>query len=1564
MRTTQGFAQTATGLLVPLSAVERTERRVEQASRQMEQQTRRTAAALREKAKEAQVASQSVDDLLQTLGALGLVSGAERALRGITGTTREFGAIARQASLIAEDYTGALERQALAATEGIYGPIELAEAYRELGAAGAEVNEVLAAAPEILDFATAAMIDQADAAQAVIAAASSFRIPLTEASRITDAFAEAMNRTTLGGRDLVYALASIGPVAAIANQQLGETIAAVAALRNAGASAQDAATSVRSAMLHLANPTQEAAELIQYLGIQLYDAQGNMKQWSDIVAEFERALAPFNQQARNMILTTIFGSDGIRAMAASMQMGSDNLRRLARDLENAEGAASAMARTMGDTLDGALRRLAGNTQRAAIVFGQDLQPAIVSVVGFIDRLVAGFVHLDDATRGLIEVILGGAGLVVALASVARIIQLLVPGLTAAISLVGQARTAIVGLATGTQALSLSLGSVLGILGVVAGVLGVGYLAWKTYRTGMEQATLAGVEEARVLYNKAQRIRELTEELKTLAANTNPTAEEQARLRDVTEELARLAPLAAQGIDEQTGAITDLTKVLEGANAEMEKYIEQSESMAKAALAIAQIRLPQLEEELQQVDEEMAKLTRARDLGPEFARGQMLAEPRGPTIPGLSWLGSLLFGESEAKGLTQLRMLITGDPAKIEAEAAVQLTQLRQRAFQLKAEINELKEMQRVAEALLRGEDPSSGRSGGGGAQTTPATTGGRGLPPDFGRGRSGPSWLEQWRNSLQATLHTLAPYEQALARASGRLDILNAKQAYYLALLRDGKGGIELLIEAEKTRDEVVQALRQHQEELHRTNEAYRAMLVTLGQEQERLDALYAAGKISREDYAEASRRVREETERLNQAIARNSAAWWQDELAIAQAGETLEQVLDRMEQDVRQKFEEVMRKGREELEKFAKAVDDLFAKLDRTRDARGLQNVLADLRQAADTLRALASGGTLGPAPLFTGGDLGPAAKAAMAQADQLLQDILGGKYAPDTSTLLDLSKTSREQFLQALGDGLGRLDDLLRQAQELARPLADELKAIVAGLDQQIRGIQAVLDDFETTEAADRQAKAWEELNRALDALEGIRPEGWLPGPDDVRRLADEVQRLRLQDLGALEPEEFAQRLRENLGQLRHYSQVARNYLQSAADAIDAELRDIDRQIKAIDERLQRDLERLQAQLDALDRQERQDERLKAEEEYQKRRKALQDQITWLMLQGEEKHAFEIAALRRQLADEEAKWQEQLTKWQREDQRERIRQQMDALREQAEAEKQALEERRRMLLEQQVLLNRSLEALLEVIAGEQQGLMDLARQRQEDLRSLQQQAEEKYRTLEDILGDIRTYVDQELGEWRRLADERRKIEEDAWNNQETGIKAIMDRGITETLALMAEKDPLWLARGQSMMDALIQGIRSREQSLRDAIEDVNRALAELDAARMLLNEAPQDTGGRVTVDVPGFASGAVLFRPVAGLMALAERGPEAIAPLDWLADQIRELADRSVRQTLVATLAPVGVAGGVSARDLADALRQAIREAGPLRATVPVYMDGRLIAEHTVELAFSGFRQEARRR
>jgi TP901 family phage tail tape measure protein len=219
-----------------------------------------------------------------------------------------------QVSGATADQMATLQAQALemgAATSFSAG--EAAEAQLELAKAGLEVDEIMSALPGVLDMAAAGGMSLSESAEVAANALNAFNLPASEMGTVANMLAAAANASSVDIHDLAMSSKMAGAVFAANKQPMDDMVTALAMLGNAGLKGSDAGTSLKTMMMSLAAPTDAAYQTLQDMNIAVYDAAGNMRGFSDIVNDLANSTATMSDEQRNVALSTIFGSDAIRA---------------------------------------------------------------------------------------------------------------------------------------------------------------------------------------------------------------------------------------------------------------------------------------------------------------------------------------------------------------------------------------------------------------------------------------------------------------------------------------------------------------------------------------------------------------------------------------------------------------------------------------------------------------------------------------------------------------------------------------------------------------------------------------------------------------------------------------------------------------------------------------------------------------------------------------------------------------------------------------------------------------------------------------------------------------------------------------------------------------------------------------------------------------------------------------------------------------------------------------------------------------------------------------------------
>ena len=291
-------------------------------------------------------------------------------------------------------------------------------------------------------------MDLGFAAEFSAATLKQFSLEATESSRVANVFAAASSNSLADLNKLAFALRQAGPDAAAFDQSLEGTVATISSFIDLGLRGEQVGTVFRAALVGLAKPSSEAQEILDRLGIQVFDTSGKMLPFVDIIAQLEKTTLSTTDAI------TIFGTEAGGKMAKLIESGADSLREMERKITDTSEA-SRQAKERTDNLAGSITFLTSALEGASISVGSEYIPIIRTATDLLTGFISEFNALDPATKSLI-------------ANLAL-------GVTAMIGFMGALGLLVVSLAASKLALgalALGLGALLLIVGKVALALAV------------------------------------------------------------------------------------------------------------------------------------------------------------------------------------------------------------------------------------------------------------------------------------------------------------------------------------------------------------------------------------------------------------------------------------------------------------------------------------------------------------------------------------------------------------------------------------------------------------------------------------------------------------------------------------------------------------------------------------------------------------------------------------------------------------------------------------------------------------------------------------------------------------------------------------------------------------------------------------------------------------------------------------------------------------------------------------------------------------------------------------
>jgi TP901 family phage tail tape measure protein len=276
-----------------------------------------------------------------------------------------------------------------------YSATEAADAITEMAKAGVSAKDIMGGGLSgALALAAAGQIDVAEAAGIASVAMQQFSLDGSDLPHVADLLAAGAGKAMGSVDDLGQALNQAGLIASAAGLSIEETTGGLAAFASAGLIGSDAGTSFKTMLQALQAPSGKSAELMQSLGLNMYDANGNMLGLSEMAGQLQSQLGGLTEEQRNSALATIFGSDAVRAANVLYKEGAAGITDWTAKVNDA-GYAQEQAAALTDNLKGDLERLGGAWDTLLINFGSGAQ-------GPLREVVQAFTGILDVATGVLD----------------------------------------------------------------------------------------------------------------------------------------------------------------------------------------------------------------------------------------------------------------------------------------------------------------------------------------------------------------------------------------------------------------------------------------------------------------------------------------------------------------------------------------------------------------------------------------------------------------------------------------------------------------------------------------------------------------------------------------------------------------------------------------------------------------------------------------------------------------------------------------------------------------------------------------------------------------------------------------------------------------------------------------------------------------------------------------------------------------------------------------------------------------------------------------------------------
>lgn len=292
----------------------------------------------------------------------------------------------------------------------IFSASQAGDAMEELAKGGLTAADIQGGAlASTMDLAAAGNLELATSANTVVQAMGAFGLSASQTGEAANALAGAAAASSADVSDLTMGLSQASAQAHSAGWSIQDTTAVLGGFADAGIKGSDAGTSLKTMLQRLAAPTENAADMIAELGINVRDSDGIMFDAAGVAEELQNKLGGLSSAEKDAAMQTIFGSDASRAALVMTNLGREGVEKYTAATNDQTSAQRLADSQMGDS-QRAIEEMNGAIETAAINAGTVLTPAVTDAANAVGGAAQAFSEMDEGTQ---RAAIGVAGAVAA-----------------------------------------------------------------------------------------------------------------------------------------------------------------------------------------------------------------------------------------------------------------------------------------------------------------------------------------------------------------------------------------------------------------------------------------------------------------------------------------------------------------------------------------------------------------------------------------------------------------------------------------------------------------------------------------------------------------------------------------------------------------------------------------------------------------------------------------------------------------------------------------------------------------------------------------------------------------------------------------------------------------------------------------------------------------------------------------------------------------------------------------------------------------------------------------------
>ena len=265
---------------------------------------------------------------------------------------------------------------------------EAARAYFYLASAGLDAEQSVAALPQVAQFAQAGMFDLSQATDLLTDAQSALGLTIRDdaaanmenMAQVADVLVKANTLANASVEQFSQSLTNkAGAALSVANKGIEEGVAVLAVFADQGVKGAEAGERLSVMLRDITRAGAANADEFAKLGLQVFDAEGNLRNMADVTAEFERVLGPMSDAQKAATLDTLGLTRSVADNIKLVLGSSQQMRDYEQSLLDAGGTAEDVATKQLQTFGAQMQLVRSHIGDVFLTIGSRLVPALLDL---------------------------------------------------------------------------------------------------------------------------------------------------------------------------------------------------------------------------------------------------------------------------------------------------------------------------------------------------------------------------------------------------------------------------------------------------------------------------------------------------------------------------------------------------------------------------------------------------------------------------------------------------------------------------------------------------------------------------------------------------------------------------------------------------------------------------------------------------------------------------------------------------------------------------------------------------------------------------------------------------------------------------------------------------------------------------------------------------------------------------------------------------------------------------------------------------------------------------------